>query len=89
MLELRRNRAPLSAHVWERAANLMFLYAKGNNKIYETIPLLQQQMISDFVKSLDAFKLKCVAVATAVAEFPLLPEETDLILQDWAGQVVL
>ena len=62
---------------------------KGNNKIYETVPLLLQQIVTDLVKSLAVVPKKCVAVATAVAEFPLLLEETDLILHAEAGQVVL
>lgn len=42
-------------------------------------------MVTDFVKSFDILPEECVAVA----EFPLLLEETDLIFHVFAGQVVL
>lgn len=58
-------------------------------KNYETVPFLLQLMVTDFVKSLDILSKECVAVAFAVAEFPLLLEETDLIFHVLAGQVVL
>lgn len=46
-------------------------------------------MVTDFVKSLDILPIDCVAVAFAVAEFPLLLEETDLIFHVLEGHVVL
>lgn len=62
---------------------------KVHCKNYETVPFLLQRMVTDFVKSLDILPEECVAVAFAVAEFPLLLEETDLIFHVFAGQVVL
>lgn len=51
----------------------------------ETVPFLLQLMVTDFVKSFNILPEECVAVA----EFPLLLEETDLIFHVFAGQVVL
>ena len=68
---------------------LCMIYQIADYKTYETVPFLLHLMVTDFEKSLDILPKDCVAVAFAVAEFPLLLEETDLIFQVLAGQVVL
>ena len=61
------------------------LYGIFRNGHYETVLFLLQLMVTDFVKSFDILPEKCVAVAFAVAEFPLLLEETDLIFHVFAA----
>ena len=56
---------------------------------HETVPFLLHLIVIDLVKSLDSLSEVWVAVTFAVAEFPLLLEDTDLIFQVFAGQVVL
>ncbi len=54
-------------------------------KDYETVPFLLHEIVTLCVKSFDELGEVCVAVAYAVAEFPLLEDDTDLIDQVVAG----
>ena len=58
-------------------------------KDYETVPFLLHEIVTLCVKSFEELGDECVAVAYAVAEFPFLEEDMDLIDQVVAGAVAL
>ena len=58
-------------------------------KTQEIVPFLLHEIVTLCVKSFEELGDECVAVAYAVAEFPLLEDDTDLIDQVVAGAVAL
>ena len=65
--------------IWRVSAIFLF---------YDTTPFLLQEMVIYFVKSFE-IPSACVAITFAVAEFPLLLEEMDLIVHVFAGAEAL
>lgn len=58
-------------------------------KTQEIVPFLLHEIVTLCVKSFEELGDECVAVAYAVAEFPFLEDDMDLIDQVVAGAVAL